>query len=29
MSDDAKQICRALIRGFKMITKLLEELIEK
>jgi hypothetical protein len=25
MSEDAKLICRALIRGFKMIISLLEE----
>lgn len=29
MSEDAKRICRVLIRGFKMITKLLEELVEE
>jgi len=29
MSEDAKQICRVLIRGFKMIVKLLEELVEQ
>ena len=26
MSEDAKLICRALIRGFKMLVSLLEEL---
>jgi len=29
MSDDAKKICKALIRGFKMIVKLLEELVKE
>jgi hypothetical protein len=29
MSEDAKKICRVLIRGFKQIVKLLEELIKE
>lgn len=29
MSEDAKAICRVLIRGFKMIVKLLEDLIKE
>jgi len=29
MSEDAKKICRILIRGLKLIVKSLEELIEE
>jgi hypothetical protein len=29
MSEDSKKICRALIRGLKMIVKLLEDLIKE
>jgi len=28
MSEDVKQIVRALIRGFKMIVKLLEDIVK-
>jgi hypothetical protein len=29
LSEEMKQICRVLIRGFKLIVKLLEALVEK
>jgi hypothetical protein len=29
MSEDSKKICRVLIRGLKMIVKLLEDLIKE
>ena len=29
MTDDGKNICRALIRGFKMLVKLLEDLLHE
>lgn len=29
MSEDAKKICRVLIRGLKMMVKLLEELVKE
>lgn len=29
MTDDGKKIARVLLRGFKMLVKLLEELLEE
>jgi len=29
MNDDSKKICQAIIRGLKMIVKLLEDLIKE
>ena len=29
LSDDSKQICQVLIRGLKMIVKLLEKLLKE